>query len=121
MGGSSVPGRGPDGGHAEHDGLPGGADRGYCPLDLRPVLLAEGFQIGFDPADQFPDLTDLLVGPVGLCACLRLEIGRGAQALAVGQQLLQGRTSARAGRTGRCRSARTRCTCTCRGKRGRLL
>ena len=86
--GSPVASCGPDGGHAEADGLPGGADRGHGLPDLRPVGVAEVVQVGSDPADQLPE-GDLLVGRGSVGACPGLQVGSGVQAFPVGQQLLE--------------------------------
>ena len=53
----------------------------------RPGRHAERDQDGYDPADQLPDLADLLNGRGGVRAP-GLEVC-GVQALPVGQQLLQ--------------------------------
>src|SRR6266542_3555391 len=75
--------------HAERDGLAGLADHGDGLLDLVTVGVADGGQVVLDTADQRPQLVDLLLGRGQVLAGPVLQVGGGAQAFPVGEQLLQ--------------------------------
>src|SRR5258708_29080877 len=77
------------GGHSQVDDLPGLADHGDRLGDAGLVLLAEVADIGFDAADQPPQLGDLLIAWSQLCSRPLLQASGGPEAFPVGEQLLQ--------------------------------
>lgn len=86
---SSGVGRRLDGGHAQVDCLAGLSDHRDGLGDLFLVLGGEVVEVGFDSADQGAQLADLLVAGAELGAGPVLNVGRGLQTFAVGEQLLQ--------------------------------
>src|SRR6266511_1692023 len=74
--------------HPERDALAGLADHGDGLPDLVSVVVAEAGQVVLDAADQRPQLVDLFVGWGQVLAGPVLEVGGGADAFPVGEQLL---------------------------------
>jgi hypothetical protein len=101
---SSLGGRA-DGGHAEVDELAGLTDHGDRLGDQGLVLFGKPVDVGFDAADQVPQLADFLLAWGELVFGPVLQVGGGPDSFPVGEQLLQvGLEFGQVGRVGSGRS-----------------